>query len=146
MILQSKGRTDEAVTRYQQTVLIDRRAAVASNNLAWLYAAEGKGNLDQALELAQAAREVLPDQPEVNDTLGYIYLKKQIPTLAVPPMLRAVDKDPKNPTYHYRLGQAYLESGSRLKAKQSLETALQLSTDFPEVAEARSLLAQAGQS
>jgi tetratricopeptide (TPR) repeat protein len=146
MILQTKGRTDEAVSRYEQTVQIDRRAAVAANNLAWLYAAEGKGNLDQALDLAQAAREVLPDQPEVNDTLGYIYLKKQIPTLAVPPMLRAVDKDPKNPTYHYRLGQAYLESGSREKAKASLEAALQLQADFPEAADARQLLAQMNQS
>lgn len=140
MILQGQGKVDEAITKYEEVVAIDRRAAVASNNLAWLYAEGGHGNLDQALELAQVAKEVLPDQPEVNDTLGFIYLKKQIPSLAVPPMLIAVEKDPQNPTYHYRLGQAYLETGNKAKAKDALEQALKLKSDFPE---ARALLAQA---
>jgi len=142
MILQQQGKTDAAMEQYRRTVEIDPKAAVASNNLAWMYAV-GVGNLDQALQLAQAAIQVLPQQAEVNDTLAFIYLKKNIPTLAVPPMLKAVEKDPNNPTYHYRLGQAYLLSGSKDKAKASLETAIKLKADFPEAGDARKLLTQA---
>ena len=142
MILQQQGKTQEAMEQYRRTVEIDPKAAVASNNLAWMLASSG-GNLDQALQYAQAASQVLPDQPEVNDTLGYIYILKKIPTLAVGPMLKAVDKDPNNATYHYRLGQAYLLSGNKVKAKESLQAALKLSPSFPEAADARTLLAQA---
>lgn len=142
MILQQQGKDAEAMDQYRRTVEIDPRAAVASNNLAWMQASSG-GNLDQALQYAQAAQQVLPDQPEVNDTLGYVYLKKNIPTLAVAPMLKAVEKDPNNATYHYRLGHAYLLSGNKVKAKESLERALKLRADFPEAGEARTLLAQA---
>ncbi len=70
MILQAQGKGAEAQKRYEQIVTMDSRAAVASNNLAWMYA-EADINLDQALTLAQAAKAQLPDQPEVNDTLGY---------------------------------------------------------------------------
>jgi len=142
MILQQQGKATEAMEQYRRTVEIDSKAAVASNNLAWMQASTG-GNLDQALQYAQAASQVLPDQAEVNDTLGYIYILKKIPTMAVAPMLKAVDKDPANATYQYRLGQAYLLSGNKVKAKGALESALKLKADFPEAADARTLLAQA---
>lgn len=142
MILQQQGKTPEAMEQYRRTIEIDPKAAVASNNLAWMQASSG-GNLDQALQYAQAASQVLPEQPEVNDTIAYIYILKKMPTMAVGPMLKAVDKDPNNATYHYRLGQAYLLSGNKLKAMESLQAALKLKADFPEAAEARTLLAQA---
>ena len=142
MILQQQGKNDEAMDQYRRTIEINPKAAVASNNLAWLQATSG-GNLDQALQYAQAARQVLPDQPEVNDTLGYVYLKKNIPAQAIAPMLKAVEKDPRNATYHFRLGQAYLLSGNKTKARDALQTALKLQADFAEAGEARTLLAQA---
>ena len=119
---------------------IDPRAAVAANNLAWIYAQDG-GNLDIALQLAQTAKSQLPDQPEFNDTLGWIYYKKDLATLAIPPLQQSVEKDPKNPVYHYHLGLAYAKSGDKGKAKSSLEQALKLKPDFEGAAEARKVLA-----
>lgn len=142
MILQQQGKAQQAMDQYRRTIEIDPKAAVASNNLAWMLASSG-GNLDQALQYAQAANQVMPNQPEVNDTLGYIYILKKIPTLAIGPMLKAVDKDPNNATYHYRLGQAYLQSGNKVAAKESLERSLKIKADFAEAADARTLLAQA---
>jgi tetratricopeptide (TPR) repeat protein len=141
LILQQQGKAAEAMDQYRRTIEINPKAAVASNNLAWMQATSG-GNLDQALQYAQAAQQVLPEQAEVNDTLGYIYLKKNIPTLAVGPMLKAVEKDPKNATYRYRLGEAYLKSGNKVQAKTALAAALEMTPTFPEAAEARALLAQ----
>jgi tetratricopeptide (TPR) repeat protein len=140
MILQAQGKGAEAQKRYEQIVAIDSRAAVASNNLAWIYAEAGV-NLDQALALAQAAKAELPDQPEVNDTLGYVYLKKNLATLAVRPLRLSVEKDPKNPVYHYRLGVAYSKTGDKEGARKELQEALKLNSAFPGADDAKQILA-----
>jgi tetratricopeptide (TPR) repeat protein len=140
MILQAQGKGAEAQKRYEQVVAMDNRAAVASNNLAWMYA-EADVNLDQALTLAQAAKAELPDQPEVNDTLGFVYLKKNLATLAVPPLRLSVEKDPKNPVYHYRLGVAYSKTGDKDGARKELQEALKLNATFPGADDAKQILA-----
>ena len=51
------------------------------NNLAWLLASKPDPTpreLDRALELGQTAKEVLPGNPAVADTLGYVMLKREI--------------------------------------------------------------------
>jgi uncharacterized protein (TIGR02996 family) len=140
MILQGQGKTAEAQKKYEQILTIDSRSPVAANNLAWMYAEAGT-NLDQALQLAQTAKAALPDQPEVNDTLGFVYLKKDLATLAVPPLRVSVEKDPKNPTYHYRLGLAYSKTGDEAGARRELEASLKLNPAFPNADDARRILA-----
>ena len=119
------------------------RAAVASNNLAWMYASRGE-QLDRALQLAQAAKAELPDHPEVNDTLGFVYLKKQLPALAIPPLRLAVEKDPGNPAFHYHLGLAYSQTGDKAAARQALEQALKLKPDFEGAEDAKKVLSTLG--
>jgi Flp pilus assembly protein TadD len=143
MILQIQGRQAEARKKYEEVLQIDGRAPVAANNLAWMYA-EGGGNLDVALQLAQTAKEQLPDTPEVNDTLGFVYLKKDLANLAIPPLQAAVEKDPQNPSYRYRLGLAYVRTGNKDAARRELQQALKLRPDFPEAADARRTLAELG--
>jgi Flp pilus assembly protein TadD len=140
MILQTQGKNAEAQKKYEQILTIDSRSPVAANNLAWIYAEAGT-NLDQALQLAQTAHAALPDQPEVNDTLGFVYLKKDLATLAVPPLRVSVEKDPKNPTYHYRLGLAYSKTGDDVGARRELEAALKLDPAGPNAEEAKKVLA-----
>ena len=89
MIVQGQGNEAEARRRDERLVEANPRAAVAANNLAWIYASRGE-ELDKALQLAETAEAELPDHPEVNDTLGFVYLKKQLPSLAVPPLRLAV--------------------------------------------------------
>ena len=93
MILQMQGKNAEAQKRYEKVLEIDRTAPVAANNLAWMYA-EGAGNIDVALQLAQTAKAGLPDSPEVNDTLGWIYYKKDLAGLAIAPLQQAVGQGP----------------------------------------------------
>src|SRR5262245_63333780 len=109
------------------------------NNLDWMDDEEG-GTLDVALQLAQTAKQRLPNQAEVNDTLGFIYLKKDLPSLAIPPLQDAVKADPKNPTYLYRLASAQAKAGNKGAARALLEKALANGATFPEAAEARALL------
>ena len=139
MLLDMQNRTSEAREKYERALAVDPRAAVAANNLAWIYTETG-GNLDMALHLAQTAKSQLPDRPEVNDTLGWIYHKKGLSAMAVAPLLQSIQKDPTNATYHYHLGMAYAGSGDKDKARASLQKALSLDGNFSGATEARQAL------
>jgi putative PEP-CTERM system TPR-repeat lipoprotein len=140
MILELQGKKAEAQKQYEKVLTIDPRAPVAANNLAWAYAESG-GSLDVALQLAQAAKAGLPDATEVDDTLGWIYLKKDLPSQALPLLRECVDKVPQNAAYHYHLGMALVRSGDLINGKRSLEQALKLSQSFDGANEARKTLA-----
>ena len=103
-------------------------AGVAANNLAWIYASEGK--LDQALRLATTAKAALRRRPEAEDTLGWIYLQKGLASQAIAAFEWARDRAPKNPVYHYHLGLAHVKSGDPSRARTSFARALQLQPEF----------------
>jgi putative PEP-CTERM system TPR-repeat lipoprotein len=140
MILQVEGKTAEAQKQYEKVIGLEPRAPVAANNLAWLYAEAGT-NLDTALQLAQTAKAGLPDSPEIDDTLGWIYYKKDLVSQALPPLQAAVAKSAQNPEYHYHLGMAQVKSGDVAGGKQSLEKALLLNPNFSGAADAHKALA-----
>jgi tetratricopeptide (TPR) repeat protein len=138
-IQQMQGQPAAARATYEKAVELDPDAAVAANNLAWLYATQG-GNLDVALQLAQTAKRKLPDNPDVNDTLGYIYYKKDLHSLAIPALKASLAKDANSPLYHSHLGLAYAKSGDVESARQHLTSALRLKADFEGAQEARKVL------
>jgi tetratricopeptide (TPR) repeat protein len=140
MIMQVQGQAKEAQQRFLNILTIDPRAAVAANNVAYGYAVEGV-NLDQALSLAQTAKSVLPDDPDVNDTLGWVYYKRDLASMAVGPLQFSVNKNPTNPEYRYHLGMTLLKIGDPQKAKAELDLALKLNANFPGAAEARRAVA-----
>jgi Tfp pilus assembly protein PilF len=126
---------------YQKAVQIDWRAAsVAENNLAWLYASKDM-NLDVAAQLAESATAAMPTQAEFYDTLGWVYYKKQVSTLAIRSLKRAVDLDARNPVHQFHLGMAYASEGQDKNARKTLQTALKISNDFEGADEARRVIA-----
>jgi Tfp pilus assembly protein PilF len=84
IVLQAQNQPAEAQRRYEQALELDAHAPVAAANLAALLAEHG-GNLDVALQLAQTAKEQLPASSQVDDTVGWIYVKKGLASLAIPP-------------------------------------------------------------
>ncbi len=75
MTLDGAGRWSEAVPLYGKAVAADPGNGVALNNLAYLLTERG-GDLDEALSLAQRAREAMPESAEIADTLGWVHLKR----------------------------------------------------------------------
>ena len=142
MILEAQRKPAEAQAAYERVVAQSPSAAVAANNLAWLYAERG-GNLDMALQLAQTASSQLPKVAGVSHTLGWIYLKKNLPRLAIPALQSSIENDPKNALYHYHLGLAYAQAGDRDRARAAFDDALKLKPDYREASEARQGLASA---
>ena len=138
MIVHSQNKTADARKRYEAIVNNDPTAAVAANNLAWIYQEDGD-KLDDALRLAQGAASRLPESSEVQDTIGMIYIKKELPALAVPAFEKSVEKAPDNASYHYHLALALSKSGNTQRARQSAEQAIKLKPDYLD---AQKLLAQ----
>jgi tetratricopeptide (TPR) repeat protein len=140
-ILQTQNKREEAKKAYRETLAVDSTAAVAANNLAWMVT-EDNGNLDDALQLVQTARTKLPDSPEVNDTLGWIYYKKGMHDLAIAAFKQSVEKQPNTATFQYHLGLAAAKAGQFTQARQALETALRLDPKSADAGEAKAALSR----
>ncbi len=125
VINQMQGRIPEAQQAFERALKADPRAAVAANNLAWIYAETG-GSLDAALRLAEMANTALPDQAEVSDTLGWVYFKKGRLPLAIKTLQHGLELDPANATTLYHLALAHEKSGNRIEARRLLEQYLTL--------------------
>ena len=138
-ILELQGKKEEAKGRYGKALQVDPRAAVAANNLAWLNATTD-GNLDMALQLAQTAKTQLPNRHEVDDTLGWIYYKKGLTSMAIDSLTASATKQPDNPVYNYHLALAYNQSGKKAEARKHLQKALASKKNFENADDARRLL------
>jgi tetratricopeptide (TPR) repeat protein len=142
-ILYVQGKPDESRARFEKILSIDPRAAVAANNLAYMDAEAGT-NLDIALNRAQIAKAAQPDDPDVNDTLGWVYVRRGLPALAFAPLEVAIQKSPSNPLYHYHLGMAYVAAKDNDRARPALQRALQLNPSFEHAGDAKKALASLG--
>jgi Flp pilus assembly protein TadD len=91
--------------------------------------------------VAQTAVAAAPDEPAINDTLGWVYYKKGFHGQAIAAFRHSVQKDGTNAVYHYHLGLAYAKNGDGAKARQSLEKALVLDPNFAGASDARKVLA-----
>src|SRR5581483_6455590 len=143
LTLDSAGRKQEAKAAYEQCLKLDPRHGVCLNNLAYLLA-ENDGDLDQALTYAQRAKQLLPNLYEVSDTLGLIYLKKQLTDNAISSFRDIVAKQPQHSTYRYHLGMAYAQKGDRPKAIEELKKALGSSPSKEESDRIKQLLQKLG--
>jgi tetratricopeptide (TPR) repeat protein len=140
VILEAQGKRQEAKKSYEETIAAVPAAPVVANNLAFLYAEDGQ-NLDTALQLASTAKKLLPESSEVDDTLGWVYYKKNLASLAIPPLEDSLKKRPNNPIALYHLGMTYAKVGDKVKSRDALERALKLNLRQAYVASARETLA-----
>jgi tetratricopeptide (TPR) repeat protein len=142
-LLHQQNRRDEATAAYRRVLALDATAPVAANNLAWLLM-EDNQHLDEALQLAQAAKSRVPESADIADTLGWLYFKKGLTARAIDELKPVVEKNPSNATYKYHLGLVYAESGYLELAQDMLEVALKLNPQASEAPEARKALARIG--
>jgi tetratricopeptide (TPR) repeat protein len=122
MALDQVNRRSEAAPLYQQVLKAEPDNVVALNNYSFYLADQGS-DLDLALSYAQKAKAKAPADPMIADTLGFIYLKKNLPQSATSIFLELTGKYPKVALFHIRLATAHLQSGEKAKAKRVLEEA-----------------------
>ena len=148
----NRQKIDGAIDNYRKALAKDEHAVFAANNLAWLYAEYNKGNMDEAVRLAQTAVQTSPGVPSFSDTLGWVYYKKGLYGAAAEQLKKAISmeeqaarrsNDSPSPTYYYHLGVALSANGDKAGARKQIETALRLGekSNFAEANEARKTLA-----
>ena len=97
-LCESAGRKDQAREYYEAVLRLDQEQPAAKNNLAWLLANTENptpADLDRALQLAQDAKNAMPNDPSVADTLGWIMYKKGIPAAAIGLFKEAIEDIPR---------------------------------------------------
>ena len=121
------GQRDKAIDHYEKAIKYDANLGEAKNNLAYIYAESGE-KLDRALELAQEAKAMMPDNPNAADTLGWVLYRRGVPSASIGYLEEALAGtdagDPSRALVRHHLAKAYEASGDTEKARQALEQAL----------------------
>jgi tetratricopeptide (TPR) repeat protein len=128
---------------YEEALSQDPQNVIALNNLAYIKAEEGS-DLDGALTLAQRAKQQMPDNDEISDTLGWIYIKKNLPDEAIRIFTDLCKRKPENVVFRYHLAQAHFQKGDRPAARRELQTAQKLNPNAEYLSKIRDLLAKVG--
>jgi len=139
LLMDGTGRRDQAKPIYEQILKIQPDHPIALNNLAFIKAEEGV-DLDAALTMAQRARQKMPNSVDIMDTLGWIYIKKNLSEDAVRTFRELNQADPNRAAFHMHYGMALLQKGDKPMAKKELETAIKFNPSKDDAGKIRELL------
>jgi Flp pilus assembly protein TadD len=143
LLMEATGRSQEARPIYEQVLKLQPDNPIALNNLAFLLVESGT-DLDQALTYAQRAKQKLPNDPNVADTLGWIYIKKNLSDNAIQIFEDLIGKHPGNPVYRYHLAMALFQKGDKPRARKELQTALKSNPTKEDESKIRDLMTRIG--
>jgi tetratricopeptide (TPR) repeat protein len=119
------GKVREAMGSYRSALQADPNNGIVLNNLAFLMADSGQ-DLDAALEYAQRAQRALPNNPEIADTVGWVYLKKGMVADAAQIFAKLLLRDPAIVNFRKHLVDALdRQKGGDSPALRQLRAALQ---------------------
>lgn len=132
------GDKSQARKLYEKVLKINRRYLPALNNLAYLLV-DNYSEFKEALDLATKAYRLMPNSPEIMDTLGYVLVKNNRFAEAVPLLEKAHEGLPDLAAVQLHLGMAYQGIGKTEKANTLLAKVLVAGSN-EEVREARRIL------
>jgi len=102
------------------------------NNLAWI---SGQLKSPKALEYAEKANALLPNQPPFMDTLAMLLAEKGESAKAVELLRKAIDIAPQAALIKLNLARVLIKSGQKDAARKELDALAKLGDSFPEQAE-----------
>lgn len=143
MLYELQGKKSQAGDAYTRILGLDPENWLALNNIAFLNAETGT-NLDQAMTYAERAKKKQPNSPDISDTLGYVYLQKNLNSQALQIFKQVVENNPKNPTYHLHLAMALLKQGDKQGARSEAQKALDNAQAPEQQTKIRSFVSQIG--
>ena len=138
-LYENQGKLDQAKQSYIEALKNDPNQEIAANNYAYILAEEGR-DLQTALGYAQTARKKQPENPNIADTLGWVYYKLGSFVLAREQAQFAVSKQPDNGAFLYHLAMIYRENKQLREAEAALRKAVAAPSDFKEKSLAQAAL------
>ena len=122
---------------YTAIVALEPRNAKATNDLAWILA---KTNKPGAVELAERALALSPDNPIGLDTLAFALAAENKLARAIEVSRSAVRLAPDVPLARLNLAKIYLQAQDKKSAKEELDGLAKISKQYPERQEVVDLL------
>ncbi len=110
---------------------------IIMNNLAWVMA---QSKDPKAIELAEKAYKLAPDQPSIADTLGTLLVSKGEIDRGLDLMKKANTLAPKDPAIKLNLAKALIKAGKNADAKKELDELAALGEKYPANKEVQELL------
>lgn len=133
------GQTRSAIEQYEAVLQQNPKYMPAMNNLATAYQQEKN---PMAVEYAEKAYQIAPDNPAIMDTLGWILIEQGNTARGLQLLQKAVSRAPDAEEIRYHFAAGLAKSGDKAKARTELETLLSSGRSFPSREEARALLKQ----
>lgn len=135
--LMAHGRNKEAIAQYQAILQQAPQHLVALNNLAGLYQREGN---PRALATAEQAHKLAPENPAIQDTLGWILVEQGQVQRGLELLSKALAKAPKSEGIRYHHAMALARTGNKARARKELELLLKDAPAFSDADAARKQL------
>ena len=135
-VLESRGDGAAAMREYERILEQSSTDAVSLNNLAWQYMEEGRPG---AVELAEQAHELVPENGSISDTLGWVLYKDGQLERAEEILRQAASQAPNNAEIKYHLAVVLTESGQNGEAKSLLAEVLASKQQFPSREQAEAI-------
>lgn len=126
-----------AAKYYRSVLELQPNAPAVLNNLAWV---GGQTKDPKAIEYAEQANKLAPEQPAVMDTLAVLLVQKGDTERAMGLFKKALEKAPEAQQIRLNYARALLTSGQKSEAKKELEQIAKLGDRFPQHAEVKQLL------
>jgi tetratricopeptide (TPR) repeat protein len=134
------GQTRTAQELLERALKIEPRNAEAANQLGLVLA--GQDRIDEARKWFQSAVEFQPDHAGAINNLGVLYMRMNKPQDAIAAFRYGIQVAPEDETAYINLARAYVVSGDRARARETLHQLISLR---PESAAARRGLTELGE-
>jgi putative PEP-CTERM system TPR-repeat lipoprotein len=128
------ARKDYAAASKHYRVLLEAQPnnPTLMNNLAWCLA---QNKDPRAIEYAEKANQLAPDQPALMDTLGVLLVDKGETARGLELLQKAISLAPQSASIRFNLAKSLLKAGKKSEAKKELDELAKLGDKFPAHAE-----------
>lgn len=126
-----------AVSHYQAALIHQPNHPLVLNNLAWI---SGKTGSPKAIEYAQKANQLAPNQPAFMDTLAMLLAEKGESEKAIELLRKAMAISPQAASIQMNLAKVLIAVGKKDDARKELEAVAKLGEKFPAQPEVSQLL------
>jgi putative PEP-CTERM system TPR-repeat lipoprotein len=116
-----------AAQQYRKLLDADPNSAVLLNNIAWV---EGQLKDPKALEHAETANKLAPNQPAIMDTLGMLLVEKGETARGMELLQKATAMAPQAPSIRLNFAKALIKTGQKNAARKELDELAKLGDKF----------------
>ena len=127
----------QAATHYQSALTLQPNNALTLNNLAW---ALWQTKSPKAIEYAEKANQIAPNQPAFMDTLAVLLADKGQNDKAIEMLRSAMKLAPQAANIQLNLAKVLISAGKKTEARQELDALAKLGDKFSQQAEVAQML------